>query len=199
MKTRYWILALLMVAAGLQAQNREIGVTLFGGMFSPTANVYEQDLQTLGIAEAKHPSTAAFGARLTNWVSPNIGLEASFNFTQSGLEASALGETGEIGGSLFYSAIKIMLGAGSSETGRFEIGGGLGLVNSSFDETLEGDTHMAGVLSAGFSVPMGRNLAIIETHSSVSESDNLLRNIGTAPHEALLLPLGALKVIQSIN
>lgn len=46
---------------------------------------------------------------------------------------------------------------------------------------------------------MGRNLAIIETHSSVSESDNLLRNIGTAPHEALLLPLGALKVIQSIN
>lgn len=160
MKKIHLILALLIVTVGLQAQNREIGVTLFGGMFNATSNVYEQDFGQLGMAEAKHVSSIAFGARVTNWVSPNIGLEASFNFAQSGLEGEFLGEKAEIAGSRFFSAIKVMLGAGSSATGRFEIGGGLGLVSSSYDELLEGDTHMTGVLSAGFSIPMGQNLAL---------------------------------------
>ncbi|MCB0276584.1 MAG: outer membrane beta-barrel protein [Calditrichaeota bacterium] len=169
MKTSHLVsgmLVLLLCASGVakaQSGQGEIGVTLFGGFFKATANQVELDLGQINGEDqqltAKHEGAPLFGLRVNGWLNSNVGLETAASFTQSGFKGEAFGEEGTIRASLFYSSLKIMLSTGGPV--RLNIGGGFGLVTSSYnDPSLDGNTHMTGVLSAGLNLPLAPNIAI---------------------------------------
>ncbi|MGH1366330.1 MAG: hypothetical protein ACRBF0_22410 [Calditrichia bacterium] len=145
-------------ALNAQEKAREIGITLFGGGFSATSEIIAEDLGLFGEATAKHVSATAFGAHVTNWVSPNIGVESTVAFTPSAVEVSGLGLEEQISAGLFFSSIKFLVGGGTSS--RFHLGFGIGLVTSSYDEFLGGDTHLTGALGAAVSIPIGKSIAL---------------------------------------
>jgi len=153
-------ISLILAIGSLFAQetNREIGITLFGGGFSASNNIISEDLGLFGEATAKHITTTAFGAHITNWMSPNFGVESTVTFAPSSIEVSGFGESAEISAGLFFSSLKLLVGGGQDT--RFNVGFGLGLVTSSYDELLGGSTHMTGALSAAVSIPMSKSVAL---------------------------------------
>lgn len=161
MKNLYAILSVLLIVVGnLSAQPKggQIDFAPAIGYYISTANVIEEGIGTSLAVEANHKSSLAFGGKLTIWANNMLGFETSFAYTSADLEGAVGGVEGSIGASLFFASEKVVLGFGN--TSRFQIGGGFGIVSSSYDEFLEGGTHMIGVVGIAVIIPLSDNVGL---------------------------------------
>lgn len=154
------LLLLLIINSNVFGQDDTgLHFTLLGGAFISPADRVEIDNLT-----AKHGTSFAFGGRITNWLTPTMGVEASVNYTQSPLKGGndLAGEA--LDGALLFSALKFVFAPNEDKYMQFGIG--FGFVTSSYDFYLEGDTHPAIVASFALFNPINENLAI---HLSVED------------------------------
>ncbi|HTR21661.1 MAG TPA: hypothetical protein VMH88_12470 [Gemmatimonadales bacterium] len=66
---------------------QQVEVTPFVGLYLPTSSVIQETAVGLTVS-GKHGTTFLFGARLTYWTSPSVGLEASLGYTPSSMTFS---------------------------------------------------------------------------------------------------------------
>lgn len=153
------LFALILLIGNMFAQTKggQIDFAPAIGYYVSTANVIQEDFGNNLTVEASHKSSMAFGGKLTIWANNLLGFESSFAYTSTSLDGEAFGLEGSTDASLFFATEKVVLGFGNST--RFQIGGGFGIVTSSYSD-LDGDTHMTGVAGIALIIPMSQAVAL---------------------------------------
>lgn len=172
---------LVMVGGNILAQTKggQIDFAPAIGYYISTANVIQEDFGNNLTVEASHKSNLAFGGKLTIWANNLLGFESSFAYTSTSLDGEAFGLGGSTDASLFFAHEKVVLGFGN--TTRFQIGGGFGIITSSYAD-LDGDTHMIGVAGIALIIPMSQNVGLrLDADDHIHSVSWIIGNFETDP------------------
>jgi hypothetical protein len=187
---------LLLAASPVSGQVR-FEITPFGGLNLVLTDVWEAnalvlaDIETdveqaileetgefinieLDEATAKHKMGFLFGGRLTLWLGGKCGLEGSFAYAMTDVEATVSGSAPDLGeifseseddsGNLWLASLKGLYrsAAGPGAPVLFHLGGGLTLLGRGGDawRYIDGTTDYGGVLNLGVTFDAGGRLAI---------------------------------------
>lgn len=165
-------LFVLLVVTPLQAQGPEFGVGVFGGLYLPVSDLIEEDIFELGEgATLGHATAAAFGGRVTLWLTEVFGVEGSFAYALSDAELEVDGDdVCEFAGEGFCDA-NAWLGSVKGlyrfmpqpdANWGLHFGAGVGIIGHGGDfwEEVDGTTDIGGVLNAGVTVNVTPQIAI---------------------------------------
>lgn len=163
-------LFMLFVAGPLWAQGTEIEIGVLGGLYLPVSDLVEaDDPEGIG-ADLSHAAAAAFGARLTLWLTEVFGVEGGFAYALSDVEIEVDGEDQCVGdvcdANAWLANVKGLYRfmAQPDANWGLHFGAGLGLIGRGGDfwdqVDVDGTTDIGGVLNAGLTVDVTPNIAI---------------------------------------
>lgn len=166
------------------------------GMYIPTGQLIETTVKGYD-ATVGHRSRVIFGASLTYWASPRLGVEGLWAYSASNLsvtlDSAYLGATADSSGSVMLGSVRVLYEVVSSDSGRLALAvvGGVGVAAHSgasyeflkaFGGPLSGSTDVGGVVGVSARFPTSPNLKIrVDVEDNIYSAGFTIGGIETAP------------------
>jgi len=140
-------------------------ITPFVGVYLPTASIIDQFTLACGCeVSLKQKTNVAVGGRVADWLNDRVAIEASVEYSGSGVRATYGGSvSADTSANIVAGSAQLLIGLPPRLlSASFYVSGGVGLVahgGGGYAGT-NGTTRFGGVLGAGTRFNIGRSLAV---------------------------------------